>query len=130
VREKKGRLGEIGGSWLSKRRGSWAWCRTWFDRATRQTCRASRGTEDLDDAKLALAAWVRANGRIERKHPEDAFAETRFVRYYERHARHQASGEQARYGVKLWSEYFPGALVSELTLDKQRRFVAWLRGRG
>jgi len=71
-----------------------------------------------------------ANGRIERKHPEDAFAETCFVRYYEQHARHQASGEQARYGLKLWSEYFPGALVSELMLDKQRLFVAWLRGRG
>src|SRR5215467_10485370 len=46
------------------------------------------------------------------------------------YARYQTSGEQARYGLKLWSEYFPGALVSELTLDKQRLFVTWLRGRG
>jgi integrase len=124
------RLGQIGGYWLSKRLGSEAWCRTWFDPATRQTCRASLGTEDLGEAKLALAAWVMANGRIERERPDNVFAETCFVRYYEQHARQLASGEQARYGLRLWSEYFPGALVSELTLEKQRRFTAWLRGKG
>jgi hypothetical protein len=70
-----------------------------------------------------------ANGRIERERPDNVFAETCFVRYYEQHARHLASGEQARYGLKLWSEYFPDALVSELTLDKQRLFVAWLRNK-
>ena len=130
MRKNQDRLGEVGGYWLSKRRGSEAWCRTWFDRATRQTCRASVGTEDLDEAKLALAAWVMANGRIERERPHTVFAETCFVRYYERHAKQLASGEQVRYGLRLWSEYFPGALVSELTPDKQRLFVAWLRDRG
>jgi integrase len=130
MRKSPDRLGEVGGYWLSKRRGSEAWCRTWFDPATRQTCRASLGTEDLDEAKLALSAWVMANGRIERERPENVFAETCFVRYYEQHARQLASGEQARYGLKLWSEHFPGALVSELTLDRQRLFVAWLRGKG
>ena len=71
-----------------------------------------------------------ANGRIERERPHTVFAETCFVRYYERHAKQLASGEQVRYGLRLWSEYFPGALVSELTPDKQRLFVAWLRDRG
>ena len=70
------------------------------------------------------------NGKIERERPENVFAESCFVRYYEQHARHLVSGEQARYGLKLWSEYFPGALVSELTLDKQRLLVAWLRDKG
>src|SRR5262249_19016711 len=79
---------------------------------------------------LALAAWVMATGRIERERPDTVFAETCFVRYYEHHAKQLASGEQARYGLRLWSEYFPGALVSELTLDKQRLFVAWLRDKG
>ena len=130
MRKNQDRLGEVGGYWLSKRRGSEAWCRTWFDRATRQTCRASLGTEDLDEAKLALAAWVMANGRIERERPDAVFAETCFVRYYEQHAKQLASGEQARYGLRLWSEYFPGALVSELTLEKQRLFVASLRDKG
>jgi len=32
--------------------------------------------------------------------------------------------------LKLWSEYFAGALVSELTIDKQRLFVAWLHEKG
>jgi integrase len=131
MRKRSGdRLGEIAGHWLSKRRGSEAWCRTCFDPATRQTRRASLGTEDLDEAKLALAAWVMANGRIEHQDANNVFAETCFVRYYEQHAKHQASGEQARYGLKQWSEFFPGALVSELAIDKQRLFVAWLRDKG
>jgi len=71
-----------------------------------------------------------ANGRIDRERPDTVFAEACFVRYYQQHARQLASGEPTRYGLKLWSDYFPGALVSELTLDRQRRFVAWLREKG
>ena len=130
MRKKPGRLGEVGGFWLSQRRGSPVWCRTWFDAATRQTCRASLGTEDLDDAKLALAAWVMANGKVKNEQPDKAFLETSLVRYYEQHAKHLVSGEPARHGLAKWSEYFPGALISEITLDRQRLFVAWLRAKG
>jgi hypothetical protein len=124
------RLGEVGGYWLSKRRNSSAWCRTWFDPATRQTCRASVGTDDLDDAKLALAAWVMANGKIEAARADTVHLETCLVRYYEQHAKHLASAEPTRHGLRKWSEFFPGALVSEVTADRQRQFVGWLRRKG
>jgi integrase len=129
MRKHEGRLGEIGGYWLSRRGNSPAWCRTWFDPTTRQTCRASLGTEALDEAKLALAGWVAANGRMERERAEAVALETCLVRYYEQHARHLASAEPTRHGLAKWSEFFPGALVSEVTPERQREFVTWLRGK-
>jgi integrase len=130
MRDGKGRLRQIGRYWLSRRRNSAAWCRTWFDASTRQTCRASLGTEDLDEAKLALAAWITANAKPERTRPEDAPLETYLVRYLEQHAKYLASAEPTRYGLVRWSEFFAGALVSEITPQRQREFVDSLRSRG
>ena len=42
-RNEQDRPGAIGGYWLSRRPNSDQWCRTWFDRNTRQTSRASLG---------------------------------------------------------------------------------------
>lgn len=130
MRQKHDRIAEIGGYWLSQRRGSSAWCRTWFDTTTRQTCRASLGTDNLEAAKLALAAWVIANGKMEQQRSDEAHLETCLVRYYEQHARHLASAEPTRYGLAKWSEFFAGALVSEITSARQREFVELLRDQG
>jgi integrase len=124
------RLGEIGGHWLSKRPNSSAWCRTWFNERTRQTCRASLGTDDLQQAKLILAAWVMSNGKMQGQGADSVPLETCLMRYYMQHAVHLASVEPTRYGLKKWSDFFPGALVSEITTERQRQFVAWLRGQG
>lgn len=123
MQNREGRLGQIGRYWLSRRRNSAAWCRTWFDAATRQTCRASLGTEDLDEAKLALAAWITSSIQPDQSRPEDAPLETYLVRYLERHAKYLPSAEPARYGLVRWSEFFAGALVSEITPERQREFV-------
>jgi integrase len=130
MRKHEDRLGEVAGNWLSRRGNSPAWCRTWFDSATRQTCRASLSTEDLDEAKLALAGWVAANGKMDRERAEEVALETCLVRYYEQHAKHLASAEPTRYGLAKWSGFFPGALVSEVTPERQRQFVTWLRDKG
>ena len=130
MQNREGRLGQIGRYWLSRRRNSAAWCRTWFDAATRQTCRASLGTEDLDEAKLALAAWITSSIQPDQSRPEDAPLETYLVRYLERHAKYLPSAEPARYGLVRWSEFFAGALVSEITPERQREFVDSLRGGG
>ena len=90
---------------------------------TRQTCRTSLGTEDLDEAKLALAAWITANAKPEQTQPEDAPLETYLVRYLERHAKYLPSAEPTPYGLVKWSEFFAGALVSEITPQRQREFV-------
>jgi hypothetical protein len=56
--------------------------------------------------------------------------ETCLVRYFEQQARHLASAEPTRYGLKKWSDFFAGALVSEVTPERQRQFVASLRDKG
>jgi hypothetical protein len=56
--------------------------------------------------------------------------ETILVRYYEKHAKTLRSEEQARYALRRWSEFFAGALVSEVTADRQRAFVAAMKAEG
>jgi hypothetical protein len=53
--------GAIAGFWLSIRPGSAMWCRTWFDATTRQTRRASLGTDDVEAAGRELAGWITKN---------------------------------------------------------------------
>ncbi len=125
--DKEQRLGEIGGYWLSQRPNSRQWCRTWFDATTRQTRRASLGTVDLEDAKLKLAGWLMTGGAMAREPASAVPLETVLVRYYEHHAKRLASGHQAQYSLKKWSDFFAGALVSELTPYRQRAFIASLR---
>jgi len=71
-----------------------------------------------------------ANGRIEKQRADAVFLETCLVRYYEHQAKHLASAEPTRYGLAKWSEFFAGALVSEVTAERQRQFVAALREKG
>ena len=129
-KQREDRLGEIGGYWLSQRGNSTAWCRTWFDSGTRQTRRASLGTDDLQQAKLRLAEWVVTYGAMAANRPEDVALETCLVRYYQQQGQNLRSAEQARYALKRWSDFFAGALVSEVTSDRVRRFAAAMRAEG
>lgn len=71
-----------------------------------------------------------ANGKMEQQRSDEAHLETCLIRYYEQHARHLASAEPTRYGLAKWSEFFAGALVSEITPARQREFVKSLRDQG
>jgi hypothetical protein len=86
--------------------------------------RASLGTDDLEQAKLRLAAWVMANGRMEGQPAAAVCLETYLARYYEQHAKNLANAEPTRYGPKKWCYFFVVALVSEVTSERQRQFVA------
>ena len=116
--------------WLSKRLNSDAWCRTWYDSATRQTKRASLRTEDFQEAESRLIQWVAAHAKKRNEQADDVSLEELFIRYYEQHAKHTVSAEQARYCLANWSDFFPGASVSDLTPDRQDDFVGWLRTKG
>lgn len=124
------RLGQIGDYWLSKRPGSAQWCRTWYDRATRQTRRASLGADDLETAKLALYAWFTRQGELSHQDPQETPLELILTRYYEQHAKHQRSADAARAALLHWSDYFSGALVSDVTISLQEGFIAHLQARG
>lgn len=124
------RLGQIGDYWLSKRPGSAQWCRTWYDDATRQTRRASLGTDDLQEGKLKLFEWYAANARVGRQEAKETPLELVLVRYWEKHAKALASRDTAKAALGYWSDYFPGAMVTEVTTDKQIAFMEWLSEAG
>ena len=122
--------GQIGEYWLSKRRGSDNWCRTWYDSATRQTRRASLGTENFREAQLKLAEWVTKNATFQEQNAEELHLEAVLVRYYENHARYIRSAETTRNALRKWSDYFAEATISDLTLDAQESFIRSLHSRG
>lgn len=124
------RLGQIGDYWLSKRPGSEQWCRTWYDAATRQTRRASLGTVDLQEGKLKLFEWYAAHGRVGRQSAQDTPLELVLVRYWEKVGKALASRETAKAALGYWSDFFPGATVSEVTEDRLIAFREWLTEAG
>lgn len=128
--KRKQRVGQIGDFWLSKRRTSPVWCRTWFDPNTRQTRRTSLGTTDVREAELKLAEWVTKNRQMVGSNPQEVPLETVLVRFYEFQAKGQASEYQARASLRLWSEFFAESRVSDLTPHRLEAFVEWLRGKG
>lgn len=120
----------IGDYWLTQRQGRPSWYRTWFDAEARQTRRSSLGTADLREAQIRLAEWVAGNARMRDEPVEETLLETVLLRYWERHARHVASARSQRHSLSYWSEFFPGVMITELTIERQEQFVAWLRSRG
>lgn len=124
------RPGQIGDYWLSKRRGSDNWCRTWYDAASRQTKRESLGTTDFQEGKLRLWEWYAKHGRIEQQPPQEAVLGMVLTRYWERHASRLPSAEFARIALRYWSEALGDCTVAELTPARQREFVAALHASG
>lgn len=120
------RPGQIGEYWLSKRRGSDQWCRTWYDAPTRQTRRESLGTADFQEGKLKLWEWYAKFGRIGQQQPQDAPLAMVLVRYWQRHACTLPSAEFAKIALRYWSDFWGEATVAELTPARQREFIGGL----
>lgn len=122
------RIAQIGDYWLSKRPGSEQWCRTWYDAKSRQTKRASLGTGDFPQAQIALAEWVITHAKQGKQTPQAAALEQVLVRYWHRHGKTLTSKEVTEIALAYWSEFFAGSVVSEVTKQRQREFIEWLRG--
>ena len=126
----KQHTGQIGEYWLSQRKGSDAWCRTWFDQRTRQTKRASLGSDDFQQAQLNLAEWIVNNQVLRKEDPQEMPIETVLVRYYKNHAKNIRSAESSRYALAKWSSYFAEQVVSEITPETVDGFIESLRDQG
>ncbi len=123
--------GQLAGYWLSKRPGSAMWCRTWFDPTTRQTRRASLGTDDLAAAEQALAEWITRNVPTDRAEPHDLTLARVFVRYQERHGQHLVGAGAQRISLTMMLRHLPeGITVGELTLDAQHEAVRAMQAAG
>lgn len=124
------RPGQIGDYWLSQRPGSKQWCRTWYDPRTRQTRRASLGTDDFQSAKLALWEWFAKHGRMPKQEAHEASLDMVLVRYWQQHACDLPSAETSKIALRYWSEFFGECAVSDVTPARQREFIEWLRDGG
>jgi len=129
-RKQKDRRGQIGDYWITQRPNSPVWCRTWFDPNTRQTRRASLGTDDFRQAELKLAEWVTKNQHLSDERPEDMPLETTLVRYFEKQAKGSASETQVKISLRFWSEHFAGKVISEVTPERLEGFIEWLQQKG
>ena len=129
-RKQENRRGQIGDYWITQRPNSPIWCRTWFDPNTRQTRRASLGTDDFRQAELNLAEWVTKNQYLSDERPENMPLETTLVRYFEKQAKGSASETQVRIALRYWSEFFAGKVISELTPEHIEAFIEWLQQKG
>jgi integrase len=129
-KQRSDQLGRIGNFWLSRRPNSGQWCRTWFDPGTRQTRRASLGTENLEQAKFVLAEWVTRNVALRREQPRDVPIAVVFARYYEKHAQSAIGADIQRGNLRTMLGVLPeGITVAELNLEAQRAAVTALSRR-
>ena len=62
--------------------------------------------------------------------PGTVALEAILVRYYLQHACTRRSGKQARYALRRWSDFFPTAVVADVTPLHLRAFVAAMRDEG
>jgi integrase len=121
----------IGDYWLSQRRNSKQWCCTWFDPQTRQTRRASLGTDDFATAWARLAQWVALNGKRDHEDARTALLAEIFVRYQRQHgSKARGAAVQARNLVLLLERLPEGISVSELTLEQQQDVVTRMQADG
>lgn len=128
MQNERGRF-QLGEFWLSQRPNSPAWCITWFDTDSRQTRRSSTGETDFERATIELAKYFVANTGIKDERPEDIYVSFVLDRYYERHANKLASHETAKAAIAKWKEFWQEDVVSDLTIQKQEAFIAWLECR-
>jgi integrase len=125
------RPGHIGNYWLSQRSNSPVWCRTWFDPNTRQTRRASLGTDDLAAAGVALAKWVTTNIGTDRTASHQITLARIFSRYYERRGKHVVGAEAQRVSLAMVLRTVPeGITVASFTLDRQHEVARMLQAQG
>jgi integrase len=67
---------------------------------------------------------------MNKEQPAGVALATCLTRYYEHQAKALRSADQARHALIRWNEFFGPALVSEITAERQRAFVAGMRDEG
>lgn len=116
--------------WLSKRAGSDAWHRTWFDPGSRQTRRTSLGTSDVRAAVERLTIWWAENRRLKDERPDTVTVAEILQRYYREHAESLPSAQQARIACGKLVELCGQLSVAEFGLSEQKRFIDSMKADG
>ena len=113
-------LFELGGQWIATDPGSKKLYRFWTEPGSGRTRRSSLGTENLEEAKLALAKHVTAEGPKTHSSPLSVVLEVYFVEHTDK----LPSKVVARsHGRKLLSFVGQTSRVGVFSESKQREFV-------
>jgi integrase len=114
--------------------GTWSVCWTEPEGGGRDgrgiTRRRTLGTADQDEAARALVVFADARAVLRLERAEAITVKTLATRYYERHAINTASAEAAFYHARHIIDGLGHCTLAELTIERQERFVATLRGNG
>lgn len=94
----------IGEYWLEQRKGSTVWYKAWRD-VTGCKQRASLGTRDFSEAKVALAQWFVQHTTLQNQPPTNVLLSTVLTRYMTQHGNKLASKDTAQRGVDMWNEF-------------------------
>lgn len=115
-------LFELGGQWIAEEPGRPGLYRFWNDPGNGRTRRASLGTADLEIAKKRLAEVI-VNGATK---TNDSHLTVVLENYFIAKTDHLTSKHSARNAGRLMLECW-GALakVRSITLERQKKFVAW-----
>ncbi|GIK98490.1 MAG: hypothetical protein BroJett029_26990 [Alphaproteobacteria bacterium] len=73
---------------------------------------------------------MQTHGPMDRQQPQEVALARILARHYERHAIHLRSSEAVRHSLNRWNEFFKAAVISEVTLERQREFIAAMRAEG
>ena len=118
---------QLGDVWLSKQCRSPSWCRTWFDKASGQTKRASLKTTDIEAAKKRLTEWFVVNQTVKDRSADQIQLRQIFSPFYEKHGKNLASHDQVQRSLKTWLEFFGDKTVAEVVdITLQEEFHDWL----
>lgn len=120
----------VGRFWLTKRPDRQGWWIAWYDQEAKQRRLRSAGTGDFQEAVRVIHAHAYKHEVLRNAEPEDVPLARVLLDYWEGHAKDIPSHEQARIALNLWTEFFGGESISDLTPDRQRAFVDHLKARG
>ena len=113
-------LFELGGQWIAREVRKPYLYRYWHDECTGHSRRASLGTDDLEEAKRALAEIV-VKGAPK---TNDSYLSTILTIYFEERTDHLASAKPARNAGRLalecWGAMIAAGAISE---EKNKKFV-------
>ena len=119
---------QVGDYWLSQKSNSCSWNRTWFDRNTKQTRRASLRTADFEEAKVRLNEWFILNATKTEPEPnKDVLLANVFARFFDQHAKYLTTSYDYRRSLNIWLDFHEEATIAEaLQANAQARFRSYL----
>jgi integrase len=118
---------QLGQYWLTERSG--VWYITWVD-DNRVTRRRSTRTKDFAEAEQQLAAHFQIKANIKRADPGDISVPMVLARYYDKRGQHVRSAKAIKRAVQLLTEFWPDAMLDDLTLESQQEFCNWMMEQG